>query len=232
MNAKHSHRAPARPKSTQAVPVAPRPPARLYLATPALTDAPAFAGPLADAMGAADIAAVLLRLAPDDDRTLVKHIKVLADIVQGAGAALILDGLPQLVARSGADGAHMTGIAALKDALPSLKPDRIAGAGGLLTRHDAMLAAETGADYILFGEPAADGGRPSFPLVEERIAWWSDVFEAPCAGYAGTLEEAAGLAKAGADFILAGDFVWHDRRGANAAVMDVATAIGQTSTGQ
>ena len=35
----------------------------------------------------------------------------------------------------------------------SLKPERIAGCGGLATRHDAMLAAEAGADYVMFGEP-------------------------------------------------------------------------------
>ena len=39
--------------------------------------------------------------------------------------------------------------------MPSLKPDRIAGVGGLSTRHDSMVAGETGADYVLFGEPDA-----------------------------------------------------------------------------
>ena len=34
-----------------------------------------------------------------------------------------------------------------------LKPERIVGVGGLATRHDAMLAAEQGADYVMFGEP-------------------------------------------------------------------------------
>ena len=49
-------------------------------------------------------------------------------------------------------------------AVASLKPDRIAGCGGLATRHDAMLAAESGADYVMFGEPDdADTGRPSTP---------------------------------------------------------------------
>ena len=38
-----------------------------------------------------------------------------------------------------------------------LKPARIAGCGRLATRHDAMLAAEAGADYVMFGEPDAAG---------------------------------------------------------------------------
>ena len=102
---------------------------------------------------AADIAAVLLRLAPADERTLINRVKALAPVVQRKDTALLLDGHPEIVARGGADGAHLTGIEAFCDALDSLKPDRIAGCGGLHTRHDAMFAAERGADYVLFGEP-------------------------------------------------------------------------------
>ena len=56
---------------------------------------------------------------------------------------MLLDGRPDLVARAGADGAHLTGIEAFQAAVPALKPDRIAGCGGIHSRHDAMLAAET-----------------------------------------------------------------------------------------
>ena len=38
---------------------------------------------------------------------------------------------PSIAARAGADGAHLTGIEAFAAALALLKPDRIAGAGGL-----------------------------------------------------------------------------------------------------
>ena len=33
-----------------------------------------------------------------------------------------------------------------------------------------MFAAERGADYVMFGEPDADGKRPAFPAIEERVA--------------------------------------------------------------
>ena len=110
-------------------------------------------------LAAADVAAVLLRLRETDQRTMISRIKALAPAVQDGGAALLLDGHVELVARGGADGAHLTGIAAMEDALPSLKPDRIAGVGGLATRHDSMAAGEAGADYVLFGEP--DAARPA-----------------------------------------------------------------------
>ena len=47
-----------------------------------------------------------------------------------------------------------------------------------------MVAAEAGADYVMFGEPDAAGERPGFAAIEERVAWWAEVFEAPCVGYA------------------------------------------------
>ena len=124
--------------------------------------------------------------------------------------ALLLDGHADLVARAGADGAHLTGIAEFTAAIGQLKPERIAGAGGLTTRHDAMAAAEAGADYVMFGEPDAAGERPSFDAIEERVAWWAEVFEAPCVGFAASIDEVAPLVKAGADFVALGDWVWRD----------------------
>src|SRR5262245_41677848 len=114
-------------------PAPPRPAPRLYLATPVVDDASALAAGLAGALAEADVAAVLVRLQPTDPRTMVTRVKALVPVVQSRGAALLLDGHVDLVARSGADGAHMTGIEAMTEALPALKPDRIAGVGGLVT---------------------------------------------------------------------------------------------------
>ena len=112
-------------------------------------------------------------------------------MVQGAGAALVLDGHADLVARAGADGVHLTGLDDFAEALERLKPERIVGVGGLATRHDCMLVAERGADYVMFGMPDAAGRRPPFEAIEERVAWWAELFELPCVAYADTLEEIA-----------------------------------------
>ncbi len=202
-----------------------RPAPRLYLATPVVDDAAALAAVLPDILAGADVAAVLLRLADGDPRTLLGRIKMLAPVVQNAGAALLLDGHADLVARGGADGAHLTGLDAMQEALPGLKPDRIAGVGGLHTRHDAMVAGEAGADYVLFGEPDARGGRPSAEAIAERLNWWAELFEPPCVGYAATRVEARAFAAAGADFVLVGDMIWSDQAGSAAALADVAAAL-------
>jgi thiamine-phosphate pyrophosphorylase len=210
-----------------AKPVSPRPVPRLYLATPIVDDPSQLVAGLPALLAGADIAAVLLRLKPTDPRTMVSRIKALAPPVQDRGAALLLDGHVELVARSGADGAHLTGIESMQEALPTLKPDRIAGVGGLATRHDSMAAGEAGADYVLFGEPDGRGQRPSPDAIGERLQWWAELFEPPCVGFAATIEEARDFAAAGADFVLVGDVIWTDPRGAAAALMDAGEAIRQ-----
>jgi thiamine-phosphate pyrophosphorylase len=190
----------------------PAPNPRIYLTTPPVGDGAALAARLAPALAAADVAAVLLRFDPtqNDERAAINAVKRIAATVQNAGAALVLDDQPQIVARSGADGAHITGVEALTAALPALRPDRIAGVGGLLSRHDAMVAGEAGADYVMFGEPDADGGRPTVEAIAERLAWWSELFEIPCVGFAQTQEDVGIMARAGADFIALGAFIWED----------------------
>ena len=211
--------------ATKPVPLRPVP--RLYLATPEVDDPASLIAGLPDLLAGADIAAVLLRLKPTDQRTMISRIKALAPVIQDGGAALLLDGHVELVARAGADGAHLVGIEAMEEALPTLKPNRIAGVGGLTTRHDSMAAGELGADYVLFGEPDAGKARPSVEAVAERLQWWAELFEPPCVGFAASREEAHEFAAAGADFVLVGDFIWADPRGAAAALIEAGQTIRQ-----
>jgi len=205
----------------------PRTAPRLYLVTPVIATAAEFATTLDATLDAADVAAVLLRLADVGERTQIDLVKVLRAVVQDRGVALLLDGHPQIVARTGADGAHVSGIDTLAAALPTLKPERIAGAGGLTTRHDAMAAAEAGADYVMFGEPDDAGRRPSFGAISDRVEWWAEVFEVPCVGFAGDLDEVAELARAGADFVALGAWVWTDARGPATVVTEASRRLAE-----
>ena len=200
---------------------------RLYLATAPVEDPSSLVSSLPGLLAGADVAAVLVRLKESDPRSMISRVKALAGAIQNAGAALLVDGHVDIVARAGADGAHLSGIAALEAALPSLKPDRIAGAGGLVSRHDAMSAGEMGADYVLFGEEDAHGHRPSLEAIAERVEWWAELFEPPCVAYAASRDEAYELALAGADFVLVGDAVWADPRGATAALAEIGQALRQ-----
>jgi thiamine-phosphate pyrophosphorylase len=213
-----------------AKPVPQRPLPRLYVATPLVADPQTLLASLPQLLAQADVAAVLVRLTLADPRAMISTVKALAPAIQDSGAALLLDAHVELVARGGADGAHVTGIEALQDALPALKPVRIAGVGGLKTRHDSMMAGELGADYVLFGEPDADGRRPPVAAIAERLQWWDELFEPPCVGFAGALDEVAIFARAGADFVLVGDFIWADPRGAASALKEAASALRHAAT--
>jgi thiamine-phosphate pyrophosphorylase len=203
---------------------------RLYLVTPEVADPAGIKSALADALGAADVAAVLLRLAEADERTLITRIKAVVPVVQDKGAALVLDGRADLAARGGADGAHLSGLDAFNAALATLKPDRIAGCGGLHSRHEAMLAAEAGADYVMFGEPDERGRRPSLEALVERAEWWAEVFEVPGVAFAGSFEEVEPLARTGVEFIALGDWVFADARGAASALREVVQRLATTET--
>jgi thiamine-phosphate pyrophosphorylase len=198
-----------------APPLAPR----LYLVAPRVECAPQLGHDLDQVLAVADVAAVLLRLPDADEQALIAYATAIAPVAQHRGAALLLDGHPEIVAGAAADGAHLTGVDAFTAARDRLQPQRIAGAGGLRTRHDAMLAAERGADYVMFGEP--DRGRPPLDRIVERVAWWAELFEPPCVGYAESLDEVAALAGAGADFVALGAFVFSDSRRA-CAMMEAA----------
>jgi thiamine-phosphate pyrophosphorylase len=204
-----------------------RPMPRLYLATPVVDDPASLVTALPGLLAGADVAAVLVRLEESDPRSLIGRVKSLAPAIQNAGAALLLDGHVDLVARAGADGAHLSGIAALEEALPRLKPDRIAGVGGLASRHDSMTAGELGTDYVLFGEPDARAQRPSLEAIAERVEWWAELFEPPCVAYAASPDEAYELALAGADFVLVGDAVWADPRSAATAIAEIGQSLRQ-----
>lgn len=206
-------------------PVKPRTAARqLYLVTPPVADAEGFASELAALLDDVSVAAVLLRLAAADERTLINRIKTIAPAVQNRDVALLLEGHPNLVARGGADGAHLEGLERYSEAAEALKPGRIAGCGGLSTRHDAMVAGERGADYVMFGD-AIEGRRPPFAAVVERVQWWTEIFEIPCVAMADNSDEVGALAAAGADFVAVGGSIWSDRAAAAAALAAAAARL-------
>ncbi len=203
---------------------------RLYLITPQIDDAAAFSRELDHALSAGDIAAVLLRLADAGERALIERTKHIAAVVQRRDIALLVDSRPEIVARAAADGAHVSGIEKFAAALALLKPERIAGAGGLRSRHDAMLAGEAGADYVMFGEPDRHGRRPTFEDVQERLIWWAELFEIPCVAYAAGEDEVAPLSRTGADFIALGDWLWSAPDGATKTIAKASATINDAVT--
>ena len=210
----------------------PRP--RLFLVTPVLDDPAAFTPSLAAACGAGDVAAVLLRLAPADERTLVNGVKALVPAAQAAGAAVVVSAAGEhdssaVAARGGADGVHATVPADWAALRGRSRDGRILGAGGLKTRDDAMRAGEAGADYVLFGEPRPDGYLPPFEDILDRAEWWAEIFETPCVVFAPSLDDVAAAAATGAEFVALGDAVWGHPGGVTKAVALAMRALSHAA---
>jgi thiamine-phosphate pyrophosphorylase len=211
------------------------PAARLYLITPVLND-DSFAPRLTEACATGNVAAVLLRLAHADERTLINQIKVLGPSVQDHGAALIVTvegeaDLATIAARGGADGVHVSGNPArAKELRERLKAERAIGVGGIRTKDDAMAVGEAGVDYLLFGEPRPDGSLPALETVAERAAWWAEIFEIPCAAFAPSLEAIPTLVATNAEFIALGDVVWLHEGGPAKGVGAALEIIGAEGT--
>jgi len=192
---------------------------RLMLVTPPVADAEAMAFRLMQAMAGGDIAAVLLRLAPGDDRSRIERVKRLAGPVQANNVALVVEDNALVAARGGADGVHLTGgPAAVAEARSSLKSERIIGIGGLRARHDAMDAGEAGVDYVMFGEPRPDGSLPPLAAVIERAGWWAEIFETPCVAYAPDAESIPALVETGAEFVALGAWAFDEGQDIRALV--------------
>jgi thiamine-phosphate pyrophosphorylase len=211
----------------------------LYLISPVVDQPDAFGPLLAAACAAVPIAALQLRLGAADERTLVKNLKTLAPLAQEHGAAVVLAlvgdpaaDLPLIAARGGADGMHASGPSVdLPDLRGRLKEGRILGVGGLRTKDEAMGAGEAGVDYLLFGEPRADGSLPDFERTLERAAWWAEIFETPCVAFAPSLETVAAAAGTGAEFLGLGDAVWDHPEGPAEALRRVLEALEPLSAG-
>ena len=204
----------------------PPPRTRLMLVTPPVSDADAMAFRLMQAFAGGDVAAVLLRLTDGDDRSRIERVKRLAGPVQGQSVALVVEGTALVATRGGADGVHLTGgTEAIAEARSSLRGERIIGAGGLRARHDAMDAGEAGVDYVIFGEPRADGSVPPLAAVVERAGWWAEIFETPCVASAPDAASVEELAETGAEFVALGDWVFAEGLDTQAAVREANEAI-------
>jgi thiamine-phosphate pyrophosphorylase len=204
----------------------PRPRTRLYLITPPkIADVPAFAGALESALGAGDVAAIQLRLKSPEGETDALATRAvhaaIADMTRAAGAVLMVNDSPALARELGADGVHLGwDDMPIKAARALLGADAVIGATAKNSRHKAMEAAEAGADYIAFGAFYPTSTKAgTVPASLELLEIWQETMELPCVAIGGiTVDNAAPLVRAGADFLAVSSGVWNHPGGPAKAV--------------
>jgi thiamine-phosphate pyrophosphorylase len=195
---------------------------RLYLITPPrLDDLAAFGRVLGHALDAGDVAALQIRLKDLPDEVIAAAVDALKPIAQARGVAVILNDRPDVAARLDCDGVHIG-----QDDVPYREARRIVGKDRMVgvtchdSRHLAMEAAEAGADYVAFGAFFPTATKEAKTRADpEILSIWQETMETPCVAIGGiTVDTAAGLAAAGADFLAVAAGVWSYGDGPAAAV--------------
>ncbi len=202
---------------------------RLYLITPpAIPDLDAFAGELEAALSAGDVAALQVRLKEASAAEIGRVVARIAPIARAHGVAVILNDDPELARKLGCDGVHVG-----QTDTPCREARRILGPGAMIgvtchdSRHLAMEASEAGADYVAFGAffPTDTKDAPT-RADPEILTIWQETMETPCVAIGGiTVETAASLAAAGADFLAVSAGVWKRPGGPAAAVKALVAEI-------
>jgi len=191
-------------------------PSRLYLVSPPAFEPGIFADDLAAALDAGGVACFLMALESTDQDVWRRACEHLVPLAQSRDVAFLLNERVELVAESGADGVHVERPA--KALRKELTADAILGAGCGLSRHDAMMAGEAGADYVAFG--------PWDDAAGEQLAWWQAVMELPCVALGGlALDDVGAAAVVGADFIALQEAVWNHAGGPAAAIGAAIAAV-------
>ncbi|MGE4061779.1 MAG: thiamine phosphate synthase [Rhodospirillaceae bacterium] len=200
------------------------PSCRLYLVTPpALPDVAGFARTLEEVLAAGDVACVQLRLKDVGDEVIQKAVKTLMPVCHAKDVAFILNDRPDLAAAFNCDGVHIgPEDAPYEEARRLVGADKTVGVTCKDSRHDAMEAAEAGADYVAFGAffPTATKQNTA-SVTPEILEIWTETTTVPCVAIGGiTVENCAPLVQAGADFIAVCNGVWSYPQGPAAAVRD------------
>ena len=205
--------------------VAPTAPCRLYLQVPPVLSA-GLDGALRDALEGSELACVLrcgFAAAADLDWDMR-----LRELTDARHVALLVENDTERAERIGADGVHLAADAPLyRRARDHLGERATIGVGCIETRHDAMLMAELGADYVAFGLLPGESGHERRA---ELIAWWAELFEVPCVAFdIETAAEAGQLAGLGADFVAPSLAIWQ-AEDASQRIAAIGAAIQQART--
>lgn len=135
----------------------------------------------------------------------------LQEICAAREVGFIVNDSVALAKRLRADGVHLgQSDGDVREAREELGREMQIGVTCHASRHLAMDAGESGADYVAFGaffpsETKASDHRPE----PELLHWWSSLFEIPCVAIGGiSPANCEPLVKAGADFLAASQAIW------------------------
>jgi thiamine-phosphate pyrophosphorylase len=160
----------------------------------------------------------------------------LIEAAQCVEIAALVDTDVHLARALRADGVHIRAAKDLQgayaEARERLGQRAIVGVDPAISRHDAMAAAEAGADYMAFGAPPHLSDRDKArSRRDELIAWWAEIFQVPCVAFdVESPREAEALSAAGADFVAVRLVAGTTPASVRDLLAEIAAAIRQPQT--
>ena len=158
---------------------------------------------------------------PAEDSAIIQAASAIIPICHKYGVNVLMNDRPDLAAECGADGAHIG-----QDDMDYCSSRELLGGDAIIgitchnSRELAFKAAQAGADYVAFGAFFETPTKsPKFRAELEILQWWHQAVEVPSVAIGGiTVDNAALLIEAGADFIAVSSGVWQHPKGAAHAV--------------
>jgi thiamine-phosphate pyrophosphorylase len=140
--------------------------------------------------------AIILRLAPSDERTQINVVKKFAPAFQAQNTAVLVESYAEIALKGGADGVHCTSLKVIKEAMRH-HPKLMVGAGGVLSKDEAMEWGEVGVDYLLFHQDP----KKSFQHYLEMLNWFTPLFTLPAIGLALNAQQEEPITATGVEFL-------------------------------
>jgi len=181
---------------------------------------------------AGDVACLQLRMKHTSDEAIRETVKTLLPICHSHDVPLIINDRADLAQETGADGVHVG-----QQDMACAKAREIVGVESIIgvtchdSRHLAIVAAESGADYVAFGAfyPTTTKDTKYHPH-PEILEWWSETTTVPCIAIGGiSPDNCAPLVAAGAGFLAVLSGVWDHPAGPAEAVCAYNRAIRKSA---
>ncbi|TYO89442.1 thiamine phosphate synthase [Oceanicella actignis] len=216
---------------TQAKHGAPAAEPRITLATPPRMEPERAARLLEPALDSGLVACVRIDMPGAEERALRAAAGLLRELCHARDVALILSDHFRLARALGLDGAQVDAARVrLRDAREALGPDLILGARCAPTRHAGMVAAEAGADYVLFApvapDPTLGDGAAATP---ELFEWWAEMIETPVVAEGGVDVALARRLGPSVDFVVPDPAFWTEDLPARLAELHAALGAGRAA---
>ena len=201
--------------------------ARLYLLLPPRFDPEEMRALLPRILAEVSVACVRLDLGPAPEEDWIRAANHLIEPCHAADVALVVTDHYRLAEALGLDGVHLANSRTpMREVRRALGNERIVGGWAGSSKHQGMVLAEAGADYVSLGPVGETGALGDDDRAEhELFTWWAEMIETPVIAEGGVTAEDAARLSPFTDYVVPSLAIWSDTEALIPALQDYAKAL-------